>query len=210
MKKKLLLVLAITLLLFNCSKDDNKDEETSDFDITSEYYFAAIIDGEKVLFQHGIDGHFNAISSGGCTTPAGVQQEQGMVFMKAFVPKNYGSVILLKSFTDWPSKCSELEQMFHTGSYNFGVGCGMDGKIEKDGVVIQYIDNDGVSWTSDLSPSTQAGNSFKITEYKDFATPTTSKIMKAIFNCTLYDANGNSKELTKGEIRSLCRDCSSF
>jgi hypothetical protein len=209
--KNLLFLLTISLALFACSKDGHEDEEeTPDFDITADYYFAAVIDGEKVLFQHGIGGHANGTSAGGGTTPEGYQQEQGMIFTKGLSPNNSAGAIILETFAERPWECAQLDQMYRTGRYDFGTVSLSTNTNGEDGVAVYYVDRDGVYWATDLPPSKQNGSSFTITAYNDFAGAYTSKVMEAKFKCVLYDANGNSKKLTKGEIRSLCLDCSSF
>ena len=199
-------------MFFACSKDGHEDEEeeTPDYEITADYYFAAVIDGEKILLQHDIAGYANGTSGGGGTTPDGYQQEQGMIFTKGLSPNNSAGAIILKTFTEQPQECSKLGQMYNTGRYSYGKKSLSSAANGEDGVLVYYVDRDGVYWSTDLPPSKQNGSSFTITAYKDFAGSNTSKVMEAKFKCILYDANGNSKKLIKGELRSICLDCSSF
>jgi hypothetical protein len=202
MKRTIYLVL-IFLACFACKKDDPTEE--LDDDITSDFYFTATIDGVKVLIQEGIDGYANGSGAGGGSTPDGFQQEQGAVFLG--LPNGYVAVVILKTFPERPDQCSQMDGMFHIGSYPFGQTSRSTEEDGKDGVAIFYMDADGVYWSSDYEPATQSGSSFEITEYTDFTTMFSSKIMKAKFNCTLYDGEGHSKTLTNGEIRSKCLYC---
>jgi hypothetical protein len=208
MKKTLYLVL-ILLAGFACKKDDPVEEDP-DFDVTSDYYFAAVIGGEKVVRQEGVDGYLNGTAFGGGTTPDGYQHAEGMVFLKSFSQDGVVGVYLFKTFTEPPLDCPKVDGMFHLGAYNFGQASSSSDSKGKDGVVIYYVDQDGVSWSSGQSPAMQNGSSFEITEYTDLVSFTTSKVMKAKFKCTLYDLDGNSKKLAKGEIRSKCLNCNSY
>nr|WP_321355552.1 hypothetical protein [uncultured Draconibacterium sp.] len=76
-----------------------------------------------------------------------------------------------------------------------------------DGGVVYYVDNEGVFWSSGLSPATQNSSAFEITEYVDLDLPIASKVVKAKFNCTLYDGNGNSKTIRNGEARAMIFSC---
>lgn len=197
--------LLLILACFACTKDDTTEEQ--DFDITSDYYFAAIIDGEKTLIQHQVDGYGNGVSMGGGTTPNGFQQEQGMIFIKGITPHYSAGAVILKNFSDRPSECSKMDAMFHIGSYPFGKVSLSTEENGKDGIVIYSVDAEGVHWSSDMAPATQSGSSFEIVEYIDFTDIYSSKIMKAKFNCMLYDGKGHSKTLTKGVIRSKSLYC---
>lgn len=207
MKKTIYLILLL-VACFACTKEDTEEKQEQKFDITSDYYFAAIIDGEETLIQHNVEWYGNAISSGGGTTPNGYQQNQGMIFIQGLTPNNSAGVVILKNFPDRPSECSQMDAMFHIGSYPFGLTSLSTEETGKDGIMIFCVDADGVSWTTENAPATQSGSSFEITEYIDFKDAYSSKIMKAKFNCMLYDGKGHSKTLTKGVIRSKCLNCS--
>ncbi|HAH25744.1 MAG TPA: hypothetical protein DCL77_18635 [Prolixibacteraceae bacterium] len=204
MKYPIYLVLLL-LVCFACTKDDTAEKQ--DFDITADYYFAAIVDGETMLIQHSIEGYGNGVSRGGLPTPNGFQQSQGMIFIKGLTPNNSAGAVILKYFPDMPLECSQMDGMFHTGSYPFGQTSLSTEETGKEGIVVYCVDADGVYWSSDLAPATQSGSSFKITEYIDSTDTYSTKIMKANFNCKLYDGKGHSKTLTKGEIRSKCLYC---
>lgn len=202
------LAICLFLLILACSactKDET--DETKDLDITSDYYFTAIIDGERTLIQDHVDGYGNGVSGGGGSTLNGFQQNQGMIFIKGLSSTYSAGVVILKNFPDMPMECSKMEEMFHTGSYPFGKTSLSDEDTGKDGIMVYWVDADGVCWSSDLAPATQKGSLFEVTEYIDFADTYSSKIIKAKFNCMLYDGKGHSKTLTKGVIRSKCFYC---
>lgn len=205
MKHPIYLVLLL-LACFACTKDEPDEKQEQDFDITSDYYFAAIIEGENTLIQHYVDGFTNNVNRGGGTTPNGCQQRQAMIFIKGLMPNYSAGAFILKNFSDWP-ECSQMEAMFYVGSYPFGQTNNSTNENGKDGIVIYSVDAEGVYWSSDMAPAIQSGSSFEITEYIDFADTYSTKIMKAKFNCMLYDGKGHSKTLTKGVIRSKCLYC---
>lgn len=205
MRYLICLVLLMPICLA-CTKEDTDEKQEEDFDITADYYFAAIIDGEKMLIQQNIEGFGNGPSSGGGTTPNGWQQSQGMVFIKGIMANYSAGAVLLKNFSDRP-ECSQMDAMFRVGAYPFGQTSKSTDEIGKDGIMVYWVDGNGVCWSTESAPATQSGSSFKITEYIDFKNIYSTKIMKATFNCMLYDGKGHSKTLTKGVIRSMCLYC---
>lgn len=205
MKYLIYLVLLIPTC-FACTKDDADEKQEPDFNITADYYFAAFIDGEKMLIQQNVEGFGNGPSNGGGTTPNGWQQSQGMIFIKGISANNSAGAVILKNFSDRP-ECSQMDAMFHLGSYPFGQTSKSTEENGKDGIMVYCVDADGVAWTSELAPGTQSGSSFEITEYIDFKNIYSTKVMQATFNCMLYDGKGHSKTLTKGVIRSMCLHC---
>lgn len=203
MKHPIYLVLLL-LSCFACKKEDTAEKQ--DFEITSDFYFAAIIDGEKLLIQNNVEGFGNGVSRGSSSTDNGFQQEQGMIFIKGITPNYSAGAVIFKNFSERP-ECSQIEAMYHMGTYPFGQMTRSTEETGKDGIKIYIVDADGVSWSSDKAPTTQSGSSFEIIEYVDSPDIYSSKIAKARFNCMLYDGKGHSKTLTKGVIRSKCLYC---
>ncbi|WP_321375902.1 hypothetical protein [uncultured Draconibacterium sp.] len=204
---KVIYLLSITLFLLACSKDENETEEITEFEITAEYYFVATIDGEKVQLEYNIDGYGNGPISGGGTNNGGYQYYDGTVFMKGLSANNSAGVIFLKTFSDSPW-CNQILEMYNTGTYNYGIESLSEEENGKDGALIYYVNNDGVQWSSGFLPATQNNSSFHLLEYTDLQTFYSNKVMKAEFECTLYNSNGDSKELTNGEVKGMCVSCS--
>lgn len=72
-----------------------------------------------------------------------------------------------------------------------------------NGIVIYWMDENGVLWHSDYSIN-QSGRYFMITSVEDFSIVPTYQIkVKANFACKLFDNNGNSKTLTNGKFYGL-------
>ena len=205
--KKIFASLALLLLMnvafLSCKKTDNNQNNNS---ITSSFYFTADINGTKVTYEDGKNGYGSGAGASSGTIPAGCEKEQSLI-IRALSVRECAGVLILKTFSDCIVQCSELKTMFHVGTYTYGKGSRSTSQNGIDGVVVYYVDKDGVQWFSDKGTATQTNSSFKIVEHIDNTDGYSAKITKATFNCTLYDGNGNSKTLTNGEIRGRSDTC---
>ena len=72
------------------------------------------------------------------------------------------------------------------------------------GAFISIFDKDAVEWNTNNGPTAPAG-SVVVTEYSTFVDnsriPATQKSFTANFECTVYNAAGQSKEVKGGPIR---------
>ena len=199
---RLLISFLFITALASCAKDKPKESELP-------YYFKAIINGKQVKFEAddegriiGTDDDHDKIGNG-TSSPYfsngwnDVDIYEGTVFMNYMnLTSNVALVHIIKHFNHEPSDAQRLA-MFHTGSYNYGQ---VDGdEVIAEGATINYIDDQGVEWRS--VGGAQNGSTFTITELVDNPNQYSHKIFKANFNCKLYDFNGNSIQLTNGEVR---------
>lgn len=205
--KNLLLILSTLMILFSCSKEETQTEDLIEFNITSDYYFVAVIDGEKIQFEYNIDGYGNGPVSGGSTTPDGYQYYDGTIFLKGISPANSAGITILQTFLDYPD-CEQIKQMYHLGDYTYGKESLSSEENGQNGALVYYVDENGVQWSSGILSANQKGSAFEIVEYEDFFTFYSSKVITAKFSCTLYNTNGELKKLTNGELRGICVSCS--
>ena len=199
--KPILLLLPVLFILSDCSKKDDRNT------ITSSFYFQAEINGQKILLQDKIDGYGSSIGHSGGTSLTGCVHEQSFSLTKA-TPNGSAGVIIIKTFQYCPTECSEVESMFSVKSYNFGKRSYSSDEYVVDGVVVYYVDNDGIEWATDKGSAVQTNSSFAIVEHIDNTVDYYSeKISKAKFQCTLYNDSGESKSLANGEIRGRSVIC---
>ncbi|MBN2635592.1 MAG: hypothetical protein JXR61_04925 [Prolixibacteraceae bacterium] len=204
--KNLLLMLSIVIILFSCSKEKTQTENIIEFNITSDYYFVAVIDGEKIQFEYNIDDYGNGAVSGGGTTPKGYQYYDDSIFLKGISPVNSAGITILQTFSNYPD-CEQITQIYHLGDYSYGKESLSTEENGEDGALVYYVDGNGVQWSSGILPANQIGSAFEIIEYENFSTFYSSKVITAKFSCTLYNTNGESKKLTNGELRGMCVSC---
>lgn len=205
-KNSLFVMLIIAFAVVSCKKDDDSSDDNTTpaptNKITSEYYFYAKIDGKEVLLQHGVNGFTNGSAMTGSSYGTDMRFQTDHTLIATFPSQEQGSFGIL-DIIDVQSQptVEHRKQMFKVGSYDYGAYYSSDKEIK--GAVVEYTDKNGVFWSSDLYFGTQgSGSSFKLIEATEKVDPTgTNMIIAAEFTCTLYDGNGNSKQLTGGKAR---------
>lgn len=161
------------------------------------YYYEATIDGvyhkETVSLINGylsnsdVSGGNSAILLSNVmpviypSVPAG---KTGLGFSKGLL-RNYNS-----------ANNTEFKTFFNLGIYPYSNDLAVS-----DGVIIAWYDEDGNTWSTDNAPADQSGSSFQITMVEDVvnSSPVYAIAVTAVFNCKLYDDNGNMKTLTGGK-----------
>ncbi len=165
------------------------------------FYFKATIDGQPVDLND-LDIAYG--SGAGQSKTSSDQHEQSMVVNNNLSSYPSGGALIVKTFSASVEKCSQVESMFSTQKYpaaNLFTGI--------DGASIYYIDEAGKYWSSSAdSNSTQPNWKFEITSHTLLSNDSFAKYLtEASFECTLYDANGNTKSLTNGLLKSRSVQC---
>jgi hypothetical protein len=115
-----------------------------------------------------------------------------------------GAVAIIATSPNQKSTVQEYQAMFSTGTFNIGYlpRSGSDTAIA--GAFISIFDADGVEWNTNNGPSNPPGQ-VTVSEYSTFVDnsriPATQKIFNATFETTVYNASGQSKQVTGGKIR---------
>lgn len=197
----LIIILSSTLLFYNCSKENSEANRVSNY---KNYYFTANIDEEIIIIKHGENDIYNSMSGAGWPISSSeyYYSENSILTNDndtSTIGIKYFKIEFVKEYSNstGPTNCAEYMSVFQIGNYPFGET--HNGKTE--GIVINYLDSNYKTWRSDYSPGSQSGSNFDLIEYKN-STNSNKKIIKANFNCTLYDDNGNSINLKNGTFRS--------
>jgi hypothetical protein len=204
----LTLGLLCTLLVLSC-----KDKETLNPNIiTEDYYFQAVLDGDTVTYQEGINEYTNIIGDF-----YGNQAANGLYYcpftcvannaaatnpVPAQLAKS-GAVGIVAASPAVANTLAAYSALISTG--NYGVG-----RLPRDtsqtgvaGFFVSVFDKDGVEWNTNNGPL--GTGSLTVSEYNTFVDntriPATQKIITAAFSCTVYNATGQSKALTGGKTR---------
>ena len=125
------------------------------------------------------------------------------VMSEAFNPTpQYGFILLERHFVTEEPTIEDAISRARTVTYNWGSSHTLNVQDYLPGAVVYFFDAGGIEWRSDLGTQ-KSGSFFTITDVIDQTDQSqwAHKISEAEFQCTLYDANGNSKEVTNGSLR---------
>lgn len=204
------LCTALTMSACSDNSPTDNDDDGQGTPITAQYYIQATMNGKTVTYQT------SALSNGqigqamnGSTTSDGpkVSVIQEYAFNKAtyangdFVVDTLADcprITLIKNFDDTPYD-EELDELI-SPTMQFG-----NERTRTDGVQIAWTDGNGKRWCSSWGSGDQAGSSFTVTEHTkieyQIGQPLGGRYnSKGTFNCTLYDAQGNSMTVKNGKF----------
>jgi hypothetical protein len=207
MKQLKLLLFACTFLVFSgCEKDEpTKSTPTP----TAAFYATGKFDGKDVLRQDGIDNYGSGAGAAGGNSSGAYEAEQSVIISNMALQKATGFSII-KDLVQEPTQCSEIQIMFHTGSYPYARYVSGSSGALTDGAIVMHIDDNGTEWGSNYGSADQTGSTFEIVEQIANNDGWSSGISKARFSCKLYDKQGNMKMFTTGEIRGRSVQCNNL
>jgi hypothetical protein len=200
--------LIIVLLFPGCSKEE--EEETTETAVMGEevevavvapYYFEATINNIAIRFEHDGANYVSTTSYSSSTSGDLIYVEQSFLITDGG-QVNIGGASLIKSFPRYGETCNGFKAMFSEGNFSYG---NMD--KDSEGARVYYFDANGKYWSTTFSLGTQQGSSFAITSHQEVSKTYSEAITIAKFNCTLYDDQGNTMQLTDGEIKSVSVQC---
>jgi len=67
--------------------------------------------------------------------------------------------------------------------------------------VIEYVDSDGVNWSTGKGTGDQSGSSFALSSVVDATDGASQKVATGTFSCNLYDDNRNVIVVTNGTFK---------
>ena len=124
----------------------------------------------------------------------------GISFYNTPQPPGATELIVKKGLLyNYPSSTfTDFKNFFMPGNYPYTTS------VSNNGISIEWKDPEGKVWKSDNIPKTQTGSKFTIISSEEFNFNGNFKLVKvyAEFNCTLYDAAGNSIVVTNGKFKS--------
>ena len=217
-------VLLGVFVLAACKKEDKLFKENSSVQAETvsavatagadSFYFKAVIDGTPVNWavsdqKQVSNALFLSRSSfgagqlnGNSSATEGRYLVANTVIYKNNI-HNYPQIAAGFNIATTSGERNELTAYFLPGAKAFGVPRANVSDAVKDGVFIKYIDATGKEWVSYSGTASQLNGSFEslvFTDEKRSVDGNGSKKWKASFSCKLYDGNGKSILLQKGEI----------
>lgn len=193
------------LLCFACSNDEEKDENS--YGVSSDYYFAASMDGVPLIIEADNKNYYNYSGEEGEQTPFGYVAGRESYFGGLEEDGEQINIFFLKTFESEPTDCSELSTILNLGSNSYAGVTSFEDLTVSDGVVIYYVDGNGVEWSTGTADGDFSDGEFKITEITKYKNDPTTCVVKARFSCTLYNEYGTSVELTGGELCAMFPSC---
>ncbi len=203
-----LVAMCYVLLVISCSQEEQvkpEDNKGTPKNITSQFYFSGEIEGELVIIEEGgLIG--NGAGAGGGNNANLCAEEQSMLLANPLDFESQGiEVIILKNFVDCVTECSQILEMFEERSYAYGSSPYNSEEDATDGVIINYIDENGTYWTTNLND--QTNSTFEIIEIVPNEEFWSETITTCTFSCTLYNESGASIQLSNGELTSRSAQC---
>lgn len=174
-------------------------------DIQGEYYFYADFDGAEIQYRHNENEYLNAYGEGIWPNDSGIfEGEFFTAFMKYQVEENKAYFGFIVNF-DKPSEpdTQEILDAVSTGSWDFAVvDTANQARIIKPGAYIDIVDQEGKLWSSTYANDNQ-NSRFKVLEVVDNEENLSRKTITVEFSCTLFDLQGNTKQITNGRARGM-------
>lgn len=205
------LAATLSLITFSC-KDD--DPVLFPNNIVSPYYFQIVVDGDTTTYQEDINNYGNIVGDfWGGPVPSGFQYAPFTCIASAeavanTTPENLtnsGAAAVMEVSSFQRNTLSEYLGLATTGEKGIGVLARTTQDSSSSGGYISWFDGNGTEWNTNNGPQTNP--TFTVTEVTDFedgsrAVPT-YKVMAMEFRCTLYDVDGNAREVwgrTRGRM----------
>jgi len=208
--KKIPGIICLIPLLLSCNllsrqHQEEKTVQTGIQDIQGEYYFFADYDGSKIQYRHDEDEYLNVFGEGVWPNDSGIiEGEYFSAFMQYQAVKNKAYFVFIVNF-DKSSEpnLQETFDAFSTGAWNFAVVDTVNqSRIIKPGAYIDIVDQEGKLWSSTYFDDNQ-DDKFKVLEIVDNEESLSRKTITVEFSCTLFDLQGNTRQITNGRARGM-------
>jgi len=203
--KTVLIVLSTIVILSSCGKDEdapapvvaapvpvtNPGNGTGGaVTVNSSNQFTGVIDGVNYSFVEGSSDINNGVGKN--------SQTMGNASYDSFLyyDTSGNSIFSIEkgtlSFGGQKPANADFKNYFAVNGYSFSTNAA-------SGFTLDWFDTNQVIWSTSLGTALQTGSTINITEMKEINASGSYYIKtKITFTCTLYDGNGNSKQLTNG------------
>jgi hypothetical protein len=188
------------------------DEPVNPNVITKDYYFQAVLDGDTVTYQESVDEYTNIVGDF-----YGAQSANGLFYCPfTCIAKNTaatnpvpselaksGALGIIAPSASVANTVATYAALVQTGTYQVGRLPRDTSQTGISGFFVSVFDKDGVEWNTNNGPL--GTGTCAVTEYSTYVDntriPATQRLFAATFNCTVYNAGGQSKALTGGKVR---------
>lgn len=202
--KKVYLTLIVVISLISCSK--NKDDASTpnnsgnptptgnSITINSSYQvwvkidgntYSKIMNGNNILEGVGADKSIAGLPDTSSASWSSFLYDNNT--LQSYFAVDKGRMIFFGAFPDTAS----FKSFYSPASYSYSIGA-------QNGIVISYQDSNNVLWSTDQGSGDQSGSSFVITDRKTYTITDYTVVIRATFNCKVYNSSDQSKTLTEG------------
>lgn len=215
-KIRIFFLLTICAWTFSCTKEELSYEQIAhnavmqDTTVTdTSYYTDVTIDGARTFYISGQNGSGmyyggSGVRYSGITNTFNTLDSEGYFYNTNYIefdkyesPQLFGAIsdYNVSTFNQW------INSNYAAGEYSyFDKGASL---TVKNGIILVWTDKNGVKWQTNFGD--QTGSRFTISKSEVTQGQNSGYItgvsITAIFNCKLYDNNGNMKMLSNGRLR---------
>ncbi len=196
-------LVLFVMLLASCKKDELQQGENN-------LFFAKFqIGNDTVYYEDGEENYGNGPGIRTYEDSLGRLHSEYTVFQRSALTPDYNrnviGIQMVKFLTDtlFPSYNFSFS-LFDEGTYGFG-SYNLDSSTTAgiDGVVFFYVDNDSVTWSSDVQYGTQeTWSDFAITSHKAVEEVQFGAKTQGTFNCRVFDGSGAHLDLRNGKFHA--------
>ncbi len=196
-------LVLFVMLLASCKKDELQQGENN-------LFFAKFqIGNDTVYYEDGEENYGNGPGIRTYEDSLGRLHSEYTVFQRSALTPDYNrnviGIQMVKFLTDtlFPSYNFSFS-LFDEGTYGFG-SYNLDSSTTTgiDGVVFFYVDNDSVTWSSDVQYGTQeTWSDFAITSHKAVEEVQFGAKTQGTFNCRVFDGSGAHLDLRNGKFHA--------
>ena len=199
------ILLAAMIALSSCSKKDDTSTPNNtstnntntgggnSITINSSHQVWMKIDGN--VYSKIVDGN-NIENSVGASKSINLPNPTTAVYQSFFDNPNtsegyFGVEKGTLTFSGSVADSATFHSFYTTGSLSYSPSA-------FNGIRITYFDSTGDIWSTDFGSSDQTGSAFNITDIRTFNIFDYTVVIRATFNCKVYNLTGGVKTLTEG------------
>ena len=184
-----ILFLSAIVGLASCSKETTTTTDpTGDPSPSTEYFFHADINGTYNLLE---DTKNNYVSKQGSQDEGSVKRTFSTLANAS--DQNSFELMVIGDLATTNPNAADVYDMFKVGSYAFS-------NKTKDGIIVNWKDEAGNTWTSNTQFGGQSSSSFIIESVGSFIGSKKTFKVTGIFNCRVYDIASNFKTLENAKF----------
>lgn len=205
----LLGLIIVSFSFQSCKKDDidpnsNSDTSLETPNLTSPLHIYGTINDTLRVFEHQKNGIIIASGELSGSSEDGYDSELECAFESSFFSTDIYRKFSVSFFNVYDSKwdAPEHNQRVKVGTQNYGIKNDID-EIYTPGVIVTFLDVNGIYWKSDYGSASQIESDFEVTKFLDSPSFAQYHEFEASFSCTLYNDSGDSKKLKNGFVKGL-------
>jgi hypothetical protein len=207
-------ILSLLALVSSISFLGCKDKEVLDPHVlTQDYYYQFILDGDTTTYQETVNDYGNLVGDffGGEVANGWeyapytcLASPEAVANPTPSTLQNSGAVAIISMPGGQITTSAGYQSLVTTGSLPYGLLSREPADSARAGAFVSVIDDAGVEWNTNNGVQ-DGSESFIVSEYIVQAdrtrTPKTERVIAINFACKVYNANGDSKVLTGGQVR---------